>query len=51
MNDDKPRRNVQHMVPDPDRLIEHGQQPTNYVRPPKPPKPVDHGGIGNPSQN
>ncbi|MDL9978716.1 hypothetical protein [Microbacterium candidum] len=38
---------IQHMVPDPDRVIEHGQQPTNFVRPPKPPVQVPDGGVGN----
>ncbi|SFR84271.1 hypothetical protein SAMN05428970_2959 [Agromyces sp. CF514] len=38
---------IQQMVPDPDRMIEHGQKPTNYVRPPKPPTQVPNGGVGN----
>lgn len=51
MTENKPRRVVQQMVPDPDRIIEHGQQPTSYERPPKPPQPVNQGGIGNPTQS
>ncbi len=46
MADEKNPR-VQRMVPDPDKVIEHGQQPTIYVKPPKPPTQVPDGGVGN----
>lgn len=36
----------EYMVPKGDRVIEHGQQPPKYVRPPAPPKPVKNSGIG-----
>lgn len=46
MSDDKNRR--QQMVPRPDRFIEHGQQPTVFEKPPRPPqgRPAN-GGIAN----
>ncbi|MEI2269475.1 hypothetical protein OHB93_09150 [Microbacterium sp. No. 7] len=46
MSDDKARR-TQQMVPDPDRIIEHGQKPTVFEEPPKPPRHSPNGGVGN----
>jgi hypothetical protein len=46
MSDDKNPR-IQHMVPNPDSTLTHGLEPVNYVKPPKPPKPVPNSGIGN----
>lgn len=40
-------KNVQYAVPRSDTVIEHGQQPTAFVKPPKPPTPVTDSGIGN----
>lgn len=47
MANEKQDPRVQHMVPDPDRVIEHGQQPTTYVRPSAPPPNPTNGGVGN----
>lgn len=46
MADEKNPR-IQRMVPDRDKVIEHGQQPTIYIKPPKPPAGVPNSGIGN----
>lgn len=37
---------VHRMVPDGESVIEHGQKPSEDIRPPKPPKAVKDGGVG-----
>lgn len=37
---------MQYMVPDPDRVIEHGQRPTVNIRPSAPPPNPKNGGVG-----
>lgn len=37
---------VHYMVPDPDRVIEHGQRPTVNIRPSAPPPNPKNGGVG-----
>jgi len=47
MTEEKKNRRVQQMVPDPERVIEHGQKPSQDIRPPAPPANPKNGGIGN----
>lgn len=47
MANEKKLLGSQQMVPDPDRLIEHGKQPTTNVRPSAPPPNPKNGGVGN----
>lgn len=46
-NDKKSNDYSATMVPDPERIIEHGNQPAKFVPPPSPPKAVKNSGIGN----
>lgn len=50
MTEENKARRVQQMVPDPDKVIEHGLQPAQNIRPPAPPANPKNGGIGSPKK-